>query len=318
MATIKTLPAISTNALNKTVMSLVSLKKWRSPLLVALFTASTTHAIAEPTELDCLVKPETSIELSSAIDTVVDEVLVKPGDRVEKGQVLVQLEQDIEKARVKLAHLQAVSKTEINDRQTQLNFARKTHKRMDNLFKKKMTSERELDQANIELRLAQIALNKALEKQKLAQVSLELAEAQLALKTLLSPIDGIVVDIYTRKGESVADRSIMRLAQINPLKVELIAPTEYFGLIQPGMTVDIQPERPVDTVLQTTVSTVDPLIDPASGTFTVRMSLPNSDNHLVGGVNCVARFDLTTPPPITRPDMDEKPVDLIDIGEDEN
>ena len=40
---------------------------------------------------------------------------------------------------------------------------------------------------------------------------------------------------------------------------------------------------------------VDKLIDPASGSFTVRMNLPNPDDRLVGGVNCLAKFKLGPP-----------------------
>jgi multidrug efflux pump subunit AcrA (membrane-fusion protein) len=108
-------------------------------------------------------------------------------------------------------------------------------------------------------------------------------------------VDGIVVDIYAHAGESVAERTIMKLAQIDPLRVELIAPTEYFGLIDEGMEVEIVPEYPPGKTYQAKVTVVDQLIDPASGSFTVRMALPNPDDELVGGVNCIAKFDFKAP-----------------------
>jgi multidrug efflux pump subunit AcrA (membrane-fusion protein) len=116
--------------------------------------------------------------------------------------------------------------------------------------------------------------------------------SQLELRTIRSPIDGIVVDRYATVGESVEGRSIMKLAQVNPLKVEMIAPTEYFGQIQKGMHAEIYPEQPANEMFRATVTIVDKLIDPASGSFTVRMKLPNPDDRLVGGVNCLARFNL--------------------------
>jgi multidrug efflux pump subunit AcrA (membrane-fusion protein) len=115
------------------------------------------------------------------------------------------------------------------------------------------------------------------------------------LRTIKSPIDGIVVDSYAKVGESVVDRTIMKLAQIDPLRVEVIAPAEYFGLIQSGMSVDIFPELPVNKSFKAKVTVVDQLIDPASGSFTVRMALPNADDGLVAGVNCLARFDFNAP-----------------------
>lgn len=92
-------------------------------------------------------------------------------------------------------------------------------------------------------------------------------------------------------GEFVAERTIMKLAQIDPLRVELIAPAEYFGKITQGMIVNIYPEQPANKTFKATVSVVDQLIDPASGSFTVRMAIPNPDDELVSGVNCMARFN---------------------------
>jgi multidrug efflux pump subunit AcrA (membrane-fusion protein) len=87
----------------------------------------------------------------------------------------------------------------------------------------------------------------------------------------------------------------MKLAQIDPLRVEVIAPAKYFGLIRSGMSVEVFPEQPVNKSFKARVSVVDQLIDPASGSFTVRMVLPNSGEGLVPGVNCVAHFNFDAP-----------------------
>ena len=63
------------------------------------------------------------------------------------------------------------------------------------------------------------------------------------------------------------------------------------------MRVDIYPEQPANQVFSATVTLVDQLIDPASGSFTVRMELPNPEDVLVGGVNCVAQFAFEAPAP---------------------
>jgi len=168
---------------------------------------------------------------------------------------------------------------------------------MANLFLKNSVSQYERDKAETEVLLAEIELKKANEKNRIAQLNLELALSQLELKTIKSPIDGIVVDRYAMVGESVSERVIMKLAKVNPLKVELIAPTEYFGLITRGMQVEIYPEQPANQVFKATVTVVDRLIDPASGSFTVRMELPNPEDRLIGGVNCLAKFSFETPEP---------------------
>jgi RND family efflux transporter MFP subunit len=267
------------------------IKQVLSALTFTLCSFFSSTAPATATELDCLIKPEMYVDLSSPVDSVIKDILVKSGDNIVKGQTLVQLDSSVEKARVTLARKQAFSTTEIELRKVQLKYARLNDQRIRNLYGTKAISEVERDKSATELALAKIELAKSRENIQIAKLNLKLVDAQLALKTLSSPINGVVVDINTREGESVADRPIMKLAQIDPLKVELIVSTEYFGLIVPGMEVEIQPELPKNKRFTTAVTMVDQLIDPASGTFTVHIALPNPDNLLVGGVNCLALFN---------------------------
>jgi len=259
-----------------------------------LFFHSTLQA-KDQAKLDCLVKPEMYVELSSPVDTVIEKMLVKTGEHIKKGQPLVQLESSAETVRVKLAALQATSDIEIHNRQVQLKYAKRNKKRVQDLYAKHSVSLFDKEKAVTEADLAEIELTEAYEKKSIAQMNLDLAKAELSIRTLRSPINGIVVDRYLTVGETVTERSIMKLAQIDPLRVELIAPTEYYGLIRKGMPVDIYPERPANKVYKATVSVVDELIDPASGSFTVRMALPNSSHDMVAGVNCIAVFDFPTP-----------------------
>jgi len=271
------------------------LTKQFSWLLCACSTLFFGHATAA--ELDCLVKPEMYVEVSSPVISVLEEILVEAGDVVYRGQPLAKLEASIEKARVKMAELQVKHVSDIENRKVQLQFKKLNHERMQQLREKNSVPQFEADKARTEYALAQLELAKAREIRIMARANLEMERSQLALRTIVSPINGIVVDRYAMVGESVEGRSIMKLAQVNPLKVELIAPTEYFGLIRKGMVVNIYPEQPANQVLKATVTIVDKLIDPASGSFTVRMTLPNPGDRLVGGANCIAQFDFEAPAP---------------------
>ena len=267
-------------------------RSWPLIVWACLFTGQATAA-----ELDCLIKPEMYVEVSSPVVSVLEEILVETGDVVLKGQPLAKLEASVEKARVKMAELQVSHTSDIENRKEQLKYKKLNHERMQELRRKKSVPQFEADKAQTEYALAKLELAKSREIRIMARANLEMERSQLALRTILSPIDGIVVDRYAMVGESVEGRSIMKLAQVNPLKVELIAPTEYFGLIRRGMKADIYPEQPANKVFKATVTIVDKLIDPASGSFTVRMSLPNPDDILIGGVNCIAQFGFKAPPP---------------------
>ena len=273
--------------------------KWRSlrSSCLALAWATLFTGQVSAAELDCLVKPEMYVEVSSPVISVMEEILVETGDVVTAGQPLVKLEASIQKARLKMAELQLKQVSDIENRKIQMEFKKLNHERMQKLREKNSVPQFEADKARTEYVLAQLELAKAREVRIMARANLEMERSQLALRTIVSPIDGIVVDRYVMVGESVEGRSILKLAQVDPLKVELIAPTEYFGLIREGMVANIYPEQPANQVFKATVTIVDKLIDPASGSFTVRMSLPNPDDRLIAGVNCIAQFDFEAPVP---------------------
>lgn len=251
--------------------------------------------------LDCMVKPEMYVELSSPVAGIVETLLVDKGDHVSKGQALAQLEASVELAKFNQAKADADTNSDLRNQKVKLEYALRNRDRYRSLFTTNIISQIEKDKVETEVVLAEIELKKAAERKNSATLALELAKAQLEVKTIKSPIDGIVIDRYAMPGESVSERAIMKLAQVNPLRVELIAPTEYFGLIKPGMEVEVRPELPAKKVVKATVTKVDQLIDPASGSFTVRMTLPNPSDELVGGVNCIATFEFATPAASTTP-----------------
>ena len=90
---------------------------------------------------------------------------------------------------------------------------------------------------------------------------------------------------------------VIELATLDPLHIDLLLPAQYFGKIRVGQDLLINAEPAMKKSRKARVTTVDPLIDPASGSFTVRMELPNPDDRLVGGVNCVAEFAFDAPLP---------------------
>lgn len=238
-----------------------------------------------------MVKPEMYVELSSPVDGVLESVLVETSDLVHKGQVLAKLEASVETAQVNLSMQEATVIDIIESKKVESEFSKRNKDRFNQLYKKEVGSLADNDKVNTEANLARIALNNAINDKKTAELKLKLAIARLEQKFIKSPISGIVVERYAMPGETVEDRPIMKLAQIDPLRVELVAPAALFGQITKGMSAEIHPEKPANQIYQATVTIVDKLIDPASGSFTVRLALPNPNDKLIGGVNCIAKFN---------------------------
>ncbi|TDJ43328.1 MAG: efflux RND transporter periplasmic adaptor subunit [Gammaproteobacteria bacterium] len=268
----------------------------------ALFLAclNSTVALAEDLdELDCVIEPHVVIDLSSRVDGIVETMEVERGELIEKGQVLVRLESSVERATVARAQVRAEAMAEILASNVSAEFAQRRNDRIQELHRSNAVSTDKLDEIKTEYELSRLQLKRAKENQLIAKLELRQAREVLKRHTLRSPIRGIVVRHYLAPGEAVEEQPIMRLAQIDPLRVEVIVPVMAFGTIQVGQRAIMRPEAPMEGEYAATVTIVDGVADASSGTFRVRLGLPNEDYSLPSGLRCRVRFLPNDAPPDT-------------------
>lgn len=260
---------------------------WRTAVLALLVLAPQAGTAAE---LDCLIEPWRTVTLSAAIEGVVEAVSVDRGDRVKKGQVIAKLESSVERATVAAARSRAEAQGALRSAQARLKYAERELGRQTNLQQRQITSESEMDEAASNQRVAAAQLLDATEIVAIAQHELRRTEASLRRRTIRSPVAGVVVERILSPGEYADPPQIVRIAQIDPLRVEVFAPLALVGKIEIGMEAQVIPEAPIGGVHKARVSVVDRVIDAASGTFGVRLELPNADYALPAGLNCRVRF----------------------------
>lgn len=214
-------------------------------------------------DLDGMIEPYEIVKVSSQVAGVIETIPVERGDLVKKGQVIATLKSGVEAANVKLA-------------QSQVDFSRRKLERNKDLFVSKHISEHEKDEIETELKKNEAMLQDAKEK--------------LEMRMIRSTIDGVVVKRELSPGEYISEKHIMVIARINPLNVEIIVPVRRYGSIYKGMTAEVRPEAPVGGVYHGKVMIVDKVIDAASGTYGVRVELPNNSLKLPAGLKCRVRF----------------------------
>src|SRR4029077_21149829 len=132
-----------------------------------------------------------------------------------------------------------------------------------------------LDQAIAEDEVAKQKLAQAREQRRILVHEATLARQRLEERTIRSPIDGIIVERYLPAGERVEEKPLVRVVKIDPLRVEAILPSAFFRFIATGTTSSIQTELPNSAPVTASVVLVDKVLDAASGTFRVRLQLPN-------------------------------------------
>ncbi len=239
---------------------------------------------------DCLIEPMIVAEVGSPVQGVISELLVDRSDFVKRGQPIAQLEADAEQANMDHATMRAAMKSEIAAREADLALATHNLKRQQDLFKQQLVPAQERDEAVARKRVAEATLIQARESRSLLQIELKRAEQQLSQRTIRSPLDGVIVEHHAFPGEFIYDNPVMTVAQLDPLRVEVVLPARYFGQFKPGDTARIVPEVNQEEPLTAVVDVVDQLLDTRSGTFGVRLTLPNAELSIPGGQKCQIEF----------------------------
>jgi len=232
-------------------------------LLVCSLAVNAQSRAESMPEIDCLIEPNMVIELSSPVSGVLDTIAVDRSDAVTEGQIVATLQSDIEEVKLRAS------------RET-LNLSKVEQKRAIELYRDNAITLSEKEQSDHD-----VAINK---------LEVESAQASLELRRIRSPIDGVVADRYLMPGEFIEDNPILKIAQLDPLRVEVVAPVTYFGRIKPGHHAQVKTEFGSFDSLIAEVVVVDKVIDAASGTFGIRLELPNEDYQIPGGLKCSARF----------------------------
>ena len=107
-----------------------------------------------------------------------------------------------------------------------------------------------------------------------------------------SSVKGVVVERFLSPGEYIENQPILELAQIDPLNVEVILPVDMLGTVREGMIAEVKPEAPMSGTYSATVTIVDRVIDAASGTFGVRLEIPNPEHLIPPGLKCKVVFPI--------------------------
>lgn len=253
---------------------------------VAAQTSSSSH-------YDCLIEARQQVDVRSSAEGVIESVYVRRGDVVKKGQLLAKLASGPEAAALDLARSRASMEGELKAADARVEITRKKWERADELHKRSFVSANAKDEAEAEYRLALEQARAVREGRRLAELEVKRAEEVLQQRSIYSPVNGVVVALLLNPGELASSNQkdpILRLVEIDPLNVELVLPLSQYGKIKVGQRARVLPEQPVGGNHGATVEIVDPTLDAASGTFGVRLRLPNPGGRIPAGVKCRVTF----------------------------
>ncbi len=251
-------------------------------------------AVSAAAEFDCVIEPRQVIELRSPMDGLIERIEVERGDSVRKGQELAFLDTGVDRTQAAIAALRSQMQGAVGAWESRGVLSAKKSARIDELHKESLMSAQLRDEAAAEKQIADAELQDAMDNRKLASLEHRRQLEIIRLKTIRSPISGVVVERFQNPGElaeaGVGRKPMLRLAEIDILHVEVLLPSQAYGKVKPGAVVAVVSDIPAGARHRATVKVIDPVLDAASGTFGVRLELPNPQRRIPGGSRCRVDF----------------------------
>lgn len=208
--------------------------------------------------------------LRTIVGGPVEEVPVDVGDRVEKGDLLMQ----IREIDYKLALEQ--TEADLARAQAQVEEAERQKVRMERLFENGSATEQERDQA-------MTAHNEALAIQLQAEAARNNALQDLKDSSIRAPYDGVITEREFEPGEYVsAGEPVIEILNLSLLEASLEIPGKYMGLVEDSSDVLVEFEGAY-TPRTGHVVAISPKVSNETRTFRIRVQVRNDDHVLPSG-----------------------------------
>lgn len=201
-------------------------------------------------------RAEDGVNLTFQIDGIVKEVLFKPNQHVKKGDLLVQLDDEIQKADL----IATKAEAELSEQ---------NYKRAQTLRTQGVGAV-----SNVDTTAAALSSAKA---------NVAKAQATLDLKRLVAPFSGVIGISRVDIGQFMAPGTVVATLQnVDTMRVDFTVPEQELKNLSMGQEVQIGASAS-DYAFKGNIIGIDPKIDPASRLVSVQAQVDNSDKSLVPG-----------------------------------
>ncbi len=252
------------------------------------------QALAE--DIQSFTEPYRTINLAAAESGIVIGLNVEEGDLVEKDQALADLNQDVLKAGVAIARAHRDSVSGLKSAESELKLRSERLTKLQALRQNENASEEEVNRAVLEFEVAEARVLQVREQLEIKRLEYERIRLQLALRTVRSPIDGVVTELYRDIGEFVspADPVVLTIVQLNPLRATFSVPVANVKSIRKGQSIPVRIDG-VAKAVNAQVELVSPVINADSQTVRVKVEIPNAGNKIRSGAKCFFAADGAKP-----------------------
>ena len=188
------------------------------------------------------LQPQDYVDVGAQVSGQLKKLHVDVGSEVKAGDLLAEIDATVYAARVDATRASLrTQQAQLLDREAQLTLANIQYEREKNLFKEEATTRESVQTAEASLKSAQAQL-KALQAQiEQTESTLRVESANLNYAKIYAPIDGTVVSITSRQGQTLNTNqmapTIMRIADLSTMTVQTQVSEADIGKLRTGMEV---------------------------------------------------------------------------------
>jgi len=226
------------------LLSLGSLLAWKTLPFGAqpISTVAVTRADIESsvTALGTL-QPRRYVDVGAQASGQIHKLHVEAGDQVRKGQLLVEIDPSTQQARLDAGRYSIDNlKAQLAEQRAQFQLAQQQLKRQRDLAAAGATRDEDVQTADAQLKVTQARIDMFQAQIRQAQANLRSDEAELGYTRIYAPMDGTVVAVDAREGQTLNAQQqtplILRIARLSPMTVWAQVSEADIGKVKPGMT----------------------------------------------------------------------------------
>jgi membrane fusion protein (multidrug efflux system) len=233
--------------------------------------------LAEEFAVPGLIEAWANVTMKSKASGTLGSIAVEEGDLVKEGAILLELENNREKAMIRLSAARVEkSKASLSEAMVALQSSSKDLERKE--IMKEVIPKKDLENAQDLVRQHEAIVRVREGEIKEAEAELHLRTVELENTLLRAPFDGMVSKIHVKAGETVAalNTNLCDVAHLDKLFVQVAVPIPYLPSLHKGMKVSLRVEK--DTLLFDKKVTAEiwyiyPIVDPSSRRFQVKILL---------------------------------------------
>lgn len=189
-----------------------------------------------------VLEPRDYVDVGAQVSGQLDSIRVRVGQSVAEGDLLAEIDPTVYTAKVDATRAQLKNQqAQIEDRKAQLRLAQIQFQRQQNLFREDATTRESVQIA--ESSLASAKAQRAMLEAQIEQTAstLRAEEANLGYARIYAPMDGTVVSIEARQGQTLNTSQqapvLMRIADLATMRVRAQVSEADIGKLEPGMRV---------------------------------------------------------------------------------